>query len=310
LYFRYAGKLEKWTPDLSRKLVRDIAADPHFLRWGLDPESTVDAVLAAGPETFAATVEQFYLAYAACEGRTRWGDKTPNYVHLHRQLRRLFPDLRLIDMIRDGRDVACSHLSLARERGVTWVASSAPAAAAWWKDSIRKGREARAELGPRYLQVKYEDLVSSPEEVLRKVCQFADLEYDERMLRYEEVVRIPRDSPFGSAFDRVRRGLEKKARDWRAELTPEEIGAFEAVAGAELEELGYPPSDVKPGLLRLGEARVRGELFLKWRKGRIGILRLGHRYAAPLARRRARRKRDREEQGRIRAHGAVRNPLS
>jgi hypothetical protein len=310
LYFRYAGKLKKWNPDLTRKLAKDIAADAHFLQWGLDPEDTVRAVLDRKPETFAATIEEVFLAYAAREGKTRWGDKTPNYVHIHRELRRLFPDLRLIDMIRDGRDVACSHLSLAREHGEKWVAGSAPAAAAWWRESILKGRQAKAELGHQYIQVKYEDLVSSPEEILREICVFADLEYDERMLRYEEMVRIPSESPFGSAFERVQQGLQKKARDWRAELTPEEIGAFEAVAGAELEEFGYPSSDVKPGRVRRREARLRGELFLRSRNGRIGLLRLGHRYAAPLARWRARRRRrGRQVKGRIRANGAFRNPL-
>jgi hypothetical protein len=310
LYFRYAGKLKKWNPDLTRKVMDDIAADAHFLQWGLNPNDTVRAVMAAKPESFAATIEQVFLAYAVREGKTRWGDKTPNYVHIYQQLRRLFPDLRLIDMIRDGRDVACSHLSLAREHGEKWVARSAPAAAAWWRDSILKGREAKAALGHQYIQVKYEDLVSSPEEILRKICDFADLDYDERMLHYEGIVRIPDESPFGSAFERVQQGLQKKARDWRAELTPEEIGAFEAVAGAELEELGYPSSDAKPGRLRCTEARLRAELFLGLRNGRIRFLRLGHRYAAPLARWRARRrKRAREEQGRIRANGAFRNPL-
>jgi hypothetical protein len=288
LYKRYAGKLNRWTPALSRQLALDISHDGHFEHWGLDPGATVERVLARKPATFAATVAGFFSIYASDEGKTRWGDKTPHYIFFHRELAGLFPRLRVIHLIRDGRDVACSHLALAREQHETWVAQSAPAAAAWWKASIHAGYEAAEGLGPRYREVKYETLVDAPEKTLRDLCAFAGLEYDDRMVQYGEHVHIPRDSPYGRPFERVQGGLQGRARDWRTELTPSEIADFEAVGGAELTACGYVLSGLAWNERRRWLARVRGKLFMTSRDGGILIRHVGHRYAAGLVRRRNR----------------------
>ncbi len=289
LFRRYQGSLRSWTPELSRRLAEDVAIDAHFRTWGLDPTATVDHVLATRPTSFATTIERFFSTYAAHEGRTRWGDKTPSYAFFLRELRALFPNLRVLHLIRDGRDVACSHLSLAR-RGAGWTARTSPTAAAWWKASIRAARREGKRLADRYLEVRYEDLVSRPEATLAELCVFAELDFDERMLHYERVVNIPAESPYRNAFERVREGLQTAARDWRSELTPAEIAGFEAVADTELAELGYELSGTEAGALERARARARGSFFMAKRRLSISARLAGHRYAAPLARSRARRR--------------------
>ncbi len=291
LYKRYAGKLNRWTPAHSRELARDIISDAHFRQWGLDPDRTMESVLAKNPRTFADTVAEFFSTYAAEEGKERWGDKTPHYVFFHRELLHLFPDLRFIHLVRDGRDVACSHLALAREQGGRLGAKSAAGAAAWWKASVRAGREAAKTLASRYLEVKYEDLVDAPEATLREICAFARLEYDGRMLRYQEHVRLPRESPYGRPFERVQRPLQGRARDWRSELTDSDVADFEAVAGSELAAYGYPLAGAKKSEMSRQLVRVRGALFMSRRNASIFVRHIGHRYAPRLVRLRNRLRR-------------------
>ena len=113
----------------------DVANDGHFRRWGLDPGQTAARVVAAQPASLADTLGGFFSAYAASEGKQRWGDKTPHYVFILDQLREIWPDMRVIHVIRDGRDVAASHLALSAG-GRRWVAPTAAAAGAWWQSAV------------------------------------------------------------------------------------------------------------------------------------------------------------------------------
>lgn len=87
----------------------------------------------------------------------------------------------MIHLIRDGLDVA---LSLA---GLSWGSRDLlKSAADWrWKAAVL-GRKMGRLMGPCYLELLYENLVWSPEDVLGRVCDFLGVDYDEAMLTYPE----------------------------------------------------------------------------------------------------------------------------
>jgi hypothetical protein len=283
LYRRYAGKLDRWTPRLSEQLARDIVGDAHFLDWDLDPRTTLTGVVAAQPASFAETIELVYRLYAEREGKTRWGDKTPHYLFAYKELRRLFPHLLLIDVVRDGRDVACSHLALSK-RGIRWVARSTPAAAIWWRESISEGKRAAVELGQRYLRVRYEDVVGNPEKTLARLCEFVGIAYDASMVDYVSRVKIPRESPHAALFERTGAGLGPAARNWRSELRTREIRDFEAVAGETLDELGYEVACSGISPRERAVARARAQLFWRRRLALIDARHAAHRYVPVVMR--------------------------
>ena len=95
-----------WTPATVSSVAADVARDAHFRRWGLDPGGAAARVVASQPSSLAETLGGFFSVYAADEGKRLWGDKTPHYVFILDQLRELWPDMRVIHVIRDGRDVA------------------------------------------------------------------------------------------------------------------------------------------------------------------------------------------------------------
>ena len=95
---------------------------------------------------------------------------------------RALPEARFIHLIRDGRDVALSQTA----RAINEQPPPAEQAARWVK-RINKSREQAEKLGgERYIEARYEDLVRDPEPVLRRVCEFVELDWDERMLSYHE----------------------------------------------------------------------------------------------------------------------------
>ena len=61
-----------------------------------------------------AAIRAFYELYAESQGKSRWGDKTPDYLRSIRRIGRTLPEARFVHLVRDGRDVARLAAALAR----------------------------------------------------------------------------------------------------------------------------------------------------------------------------------------------------
>ena len=171
-------------------------------------------------------------------------------LHL-RRLGRLFPEARFVHVVRDGRDVAVSY------RSVAWGPTTVEDAAMRWRRSVLRGRRDGERLGPdRYREVRYEDLVTDPERVLRELCAFLDLEWDDGVLHHHErAAEVIAATRFPGAHSRLllppTPGLATGAGRWRR---PTWRG-FEAIAGGLLDELGYGCGAVPPSVRRRATAR-------------------------------------------------------
>jgi hypothetical protein len=172
-------------------------------------------------------------AYLRRVGKPRWVEKTPANVHHVDLLLRLFPQGLFIHCVRDGRDAVCSLLA------ADWYRPRLPwpflRAVVTWVRAVEAGRKASRVLGPKYFEVRYEDLVRSPEPVLRDVLEFAGEPWEAGVLAYD---RRPHDwSTLGQTIDRP--VFETSIGRWRRELTPFEVRLFRRLAGPTLARLGY-----------------------------------------------------------------------
>jgi hypothetical protein len=130
--------------------------------------------------TPAEVARTFYRMYASRFGKARWGDKTPAYGTAIDQIAALLPEAHIVHIIRDGRDVMLSVRGLWFRPGDT-----VEACAEDWARRVARTREIGQRL-PRYLEVRYESLVTSPETTLKTICRFIDLAFEPAMLRYHE----------------------------------------------------------------------------------------------------------------------------
>jgi len=222
-------------------------------RWGdfhLDAAELVKRLQAIDPINPGDAIRAFFHLYAEREGKQRWGDKTPGYVREMHRIESVLPEARFVHLIRDGRDVALSVMSM------NWGPSTVPEAAFRWKKRVLRAREQVPRIG-HYIEVKYEDLVTDTEPTLRRVCEFVDLPYDEAMLRYHEraeerlqekardLDRGPDKEPQPAAARMKSHELATEPPDpervgrWRTEMSPEDRAVFEELAGDLLADLGY-----------------------------------------------------------------------
>ncbi|MCA1682754.1 MAG: sulfotransferase, partial [Actinobacteria bacterium] len=184
--FAIEGVRDGLDPAVTPALVEWLLAYRTFARLGLG-EGTVRAA-AAKSETYSQFVGELYSEFARLRGKPFGGEKTPRYVRFLPLLHSLFPWVRTVHVIRDGRDVALSTLEWARpDRGPgrfrLWLEQPVAVCALSWRWHVATGmRDGMSLGGAHYHEVRYEELVAAPETILRELAAFLQLPYAREML--------------------------------------------------------------------------------------------------------------------------------
>ncbi|MGB7161363.1 MAG: sulfotransferase [Tepidisphaeraceae bacterium] len=262
LFSRYLGHVigSYWT-DLREYANAD---RPQGLPCVLSQEEFDDAL-----RRFATTV---FARILHCKpGATLAIEKTPDHVlHLH-YIRHLFPNVKVIHVIRDPRDVVVSQLAAAASWGEAWAPHGVADAAQRWVEWVGKGRQCAG--SDLYTEVRYETLLSDGPRELARVYDFLGLP-----LEMEEVDRIyaqfslaalkaaaapsvlikrpnatspMADGDAGSAgidHHAPREAFYRKgqAGAWRESLSEEDVRTVERIAGPLMDELGYAHESTDP----------------------------------------------------------------
>lgn len=135
----------------------------------------VRAWLSVRRPSLQAMLEALVVQHAERRGKARWVEKTPRHLLELETLRQLWPDARIVRIVRDPRDVA---LSLA---GMPFAGDSLVG------NLVRIDQDDRVSGGffahdGRALSLRYEDLVTDPERELRRLCGFLDEAFEPAML--------------------------------------------------------------------------------------------------------------------------------
>src|SRR5689334_678348 len=139
--------------------------DAHSAIFGIPYEAKLGK---SDGEEFSRKIASFdKLTIAA--GKSRWVEKTPaNVFYLDRLFRNL-PDLKVIIMVRDGRDVACS-MRIRFEDTMGGREKAFAHGVARWVDENERWLAHKNDA--RLLMVKYEDLIKAFEPTMRAVAEF------------------------------------------------------------------------------------------------------------------------------------------
>jgi protein-tyrosine sulfotransferase len=196
-------------------------------------------------------IDRFRRALLAETGKPIWVEKTPGNVRRFEFIRRCFPNARIIHIIRDGRDAICSLRPLPFAK-LGETPRHSPEAVTHcgllWNADVKAGLRLRGD--PAYCEVRYEELVGSPEETLRRLIEFVGLPWRTEVLVRQAVSDLDR---FGDALwsedirqvfaaDGIAASGEIFADSvgrWRRELSCDEIAALQPLIAPLLIELGY-----------------------------------------------------------------------
>jgi hypothetical protein len=176
-------------------------------------------------------------------GKARAAEKSPSNVFVFEHLHHMFPESPLIHVIRDGRDVVCSLLTM------NWIdiatgqksefTRDAGKAAAYWVRAVQAGRQAGRlpQLQRHYLELRYEDIVARPEPTLQRLFAFVGEPWDPVVLQFH---RQPRRLGNEASAGQVSRQLYTTAAGrWQRDLNAADKQLVNDIAGDLLIELGY-----------------------------------------------------------------------
>ena len=217
-------------------------------------------------------IDYFLTGELLKTGKRMVGDKSPLLTpETIREVAEIYPEARVVHIIRDGRDAAVSAVHHSwnfgkaqeksagisakriayrrdrqelREAGESMFAgNSLGKMATEWNARVGKTIiDGPALLGENYAEVRYEDLLERPHEEVRRLLGFLGAKADEETVRrcvstasFEKLSKgRERGEEDPSSF--FRKGI---AGDWRNVFTEEDRRVFKQAAGELLIELGY-----------------------------------------------------------------------
>jgi protein-tyrosine sulfotransferase len=202
----------------------------------------------------AGFIDAFAVRARADTGKSRWAEKTPQNIRHLDWILEHFPGASVIHVIRDGRDVVCSMREHPDWRWVdgAWQKVLVPRPLHWyaerWVEDTAAGMARRGD--GRYVEVRYEDLVSDPVMAMRAVCERLDVTLDAawlaevgarghdgwtEMAGHEAAGRSAARPDYEGAVTAASVGR------WQRDLSAEAQRDVERLCGARLRQLGYLP---------------------------------------------------------------------
>lgn len=145
---------------------------------------------------------------AAQAGKRGWIEMTPSAALEADTVFRMFPNMKLLHLVRDGRDVACSVL------GMRWGPNNPHQALDWWARRIERAFAAGERLpADRVLVVQLEELlVHDRDRAYERLVSFLGLDDAPRMRTFFNA-DMPAEAMHGQR--------------WRTDVPPEMLPAFE-----------------------------------------------------------------------------------
>ena len=235
-------------PLLTPELLEAVKSYRRFYRLGLDEAEVASA--AKDCPTYAEFVSRLYTLRGEKKQKRLSGEKTPDYCRQMPALHTLFPAARFVHIIRDGRDTALSTLNWATGskgpgKWSLWDEDPVGTCALWWRWQAGMGQRDGKKLGvDHYLQVRYEDLVAQPEKQLRSIAMFLGIPDSRTMANYH-AGKTKHEA--GLSAKSAWLPPVKNLRDWRNDMSTEDIEVFEGIAGDLLRENGYSYLGNSPG---------------------------------------------------------------
>lgn len=189
-------------------------------------------------QSVACIISRVYEYHAEQSGHAgyAWGDKTPLYVMHLDTLKAVFPRATVIHLLRDGADVVESILRMNRPE------YGPERAARRWVKAIDRFDRFAAKNSSHALEVRYEQLVSSPAQCVQQICRFVGVECDTTNIEEEADVTTMRDVAVFAHHEHIKDPVSiNHIGHGRRSLTAEQRNLISAIIGRHLVARGYSP---------------------------------------------------------------------
>jgi hypothetical protein len=238
---------KNWTAELLDEFIVDLYKENSFKNnWGIGRNSLSEKLHSLPLEkiTFTLLCKVIYLSYPSvfAKGKIKLiGDKNPVYSVFLPELLEVFPDALFIHLVRDYRDCILSNKKLFKRQN-TFALSQLWKLYNSWIDIYSR------RFPSQFYLLKYEDLVTDPENVVKKLCDFVGLNFNPKMLEFHQKLNEKLDKDVNIVIQHTHPELLKKVNadnmgKWKNELSQQEQNQIAYVLNEYAIKYGYEKTD-------------------------------------------------------------------
>ncbi len=240
-YYRF-NKVVEWEKEQLKQLIDFLFYDEKFREWNISKDELLDSLLNY-PDTltFEVIIKIIYCHYISVfpkDGVQIFGDKNPRYSRNPEKIMEIIPNAKIVHVVRDYRD---HILSMKR---VKLLYSNLPLISDVWRESQKRIFALREKYPNSIISFKYENFVKEPEQHLKMICSFLNIDYVPSVLNYankeKEVKKANelKDSDvfFGNLFKPINTDNVEK---WKQQMTKRDIARADFYVGKYAELSGY-----------------------------------------------------------------------
>ena len=262
-----------FSSELSQKMVEELAAELHCIqregyrthgdshRFLGEAQAFLERI-ATYPGTSASLFEAFLYHEAAENDRTIPCDQTPRNVFYIADILELYPNARVINMIRDPRDVLLSQKRKWKRRFLggsdlpikemlrDWINYHPITISYIWRTAVTAADQFTQH--ERVVSVYFEELLARPEKTVESLCGFVGITYTDEMLQVPQVgSSVGEDRPQQLGIN------PQRANSWHSdtnggELSSAEIYLNQTITAVLMKKHNYTPVSIKPNIVSLG----------------------------------------------------------
>jgi hypothetical protein len=255
-------------------LLQSLVSDPEIAAWLARRSNRWNHGHDLSPVVLRAVSDFIMERDARREGKRVVGDKSPNSLldgEAVKLLVKVYPDARLVFIVRDGRDAAISHrfqafidnpqgllkedlriqqdfaknpeAYLSGQRSLFTARGIRQAAEGWMRNVVETHQTAQELLLGHYHSLRYEDLLQHPLEEMTRLWFFLGVDpaapAATKTLEAELTQNPDADWQLKKAGDIARAIQKGKAGSWQEILTRRDKQVFDEIAGTTLQAWGY-----------------------------------------------------------------------
>lgn len=227
----------------------DLFACKKFSTWFLEREAIREQIIYGKPSTYSKLCSIIYFVYGLSINKSFsvWGDKNNFHLNYLSELMSLYPKARVLHIVRDGRDIACSYREVMEKKYKSPYApkleTDISKIAEEWSSNVIKVDEFMHTLSDgKGKTIKYEDLVSIPQSTIKDVCEWLGVQFESVMLEYYQQNKQKKLEPeltIGWKKRTLQPISSNTVRRYSRMLSEKEIKVFETVASVALHRFLY-----------------------------------------------------------------------
>ena len=243
----YMAHLEEYYDDLNKednfqRLVEDVLAliQAHIYPWDDIPLNAQEiAQNTLKRDTQKSTFSVFFEVYEQHRKhnkKQRWGCKSTFMIEHADEILQQCPNAKFIWLVRDPRDVAASSL-------ISIFNPFSPYhTAELWNKQQQKGYALKQQRPDQVFELKYENLIATPEQCIRKLCEFLQVPFEPEMKEFHKTPEALKGSNLSKSWSNTRKPiLKNNAGRFKALLNERQIQDVEIAAAEMMATLNYQP---------------------------------------------------------------------